>query len=66
MSTIQKSYVLLSEHNDYDQHGAYFIAWFHREPTLEEVREALCSDYGVHPELFNYESLARHILFKGG
>ena len=66
MSVTLQSYVLLSEYNDYDQHGAYFVAWFLCEPTVEEVCAVLRSDYGALPELFDYDSLARHILFKGG
>jgi hypothetical protein len=30
-------YILTEEHNDYDQHGEYFIAWFSSAPTIDQV-----------------------------
>ena len=66
MNTIPQSYVLVSEYNEYDQHGAYFIAWFHQKPTTEEVCKALLLDDGAHSELFDYMHLAKHIIARGG
>lgn len=65
MSATPQSYVLLSEYNEYDQHGSYFIAWFHQKPTIEEVCKAMQSD-AAHSELFDYMDLAKHVLAKGG
>lgn len=30
-------YILTREHNDYDQHGAYFEAVFSKQPTSETL-----------------------------
>ena len=65
MSVTPKSYVLTSQYNDYDQYGAYFIAWFHQKPTAEEVCKALRLD-AAHAELFDYMDLAKHVLASGG
>lgn len=32
-----KVWVLTREHNDYDQHGAYFEAVFMNKPTLDQL-----------------------------
>lgn len=32
-----KVWVLTREHNDYDQHGAYFEAVFKNKPTLDQL-----------------------------
>jgi hypothetical protein len=36
-----KAYILTRAHNDYDQHGEYFVAWFYTKPTAEEIRAAI-------------------------
>jgi hypothetical protein len=34
-------WLLTEEHNDYDQHGEYFVAWWPEFPTFEQLRMAL-------------------------
>ena len=58
------SYVLLREHNEYDQYGSYFVAWFADAPTETEIADALKNDeYGNAGDL---PSLAKFIIEKGG
>ena len=33
----KECWVLLESHNDYDQHGEYFLAVFEREPTEADL-----------------------------
>ncbi len=37
-------WVLTSEYNDYDQHGAYFEAVFAKKPTVEELVDFFTTD----------------------
>ena len=60
-----QSYVLLSEYTDYDQHGAYFIAWFHSKPTSTDIYNALALDGFYIPKNASME-YAKHILGGGG
>jgi hypothetical protein len=39
-----KAYILTSEWNMYDQMGEYFIAWFDRKPTFEELKKVILED----------------------
>jgi len=39
-------YVLVSEYNDYDQHGYYFIAAFKSYPTKEQLKKHGCDHLG--------------------
>jgi hypothetical protein len=32
-----KVWILTTEYNDYDQHGAYFVAWWPKKPTYEQL-----------------------------
>lgn len=43
-----KVWVLTSEHNDYDQHGEYFEAVFHKEPTLEVLADYFSGKNSLH------------------
>lgn len=61
MNTTPQSYVLTSQYNEYDQYGSYFIAWFHRKPTAEEICKAIQAD-GALAEIFDYMSLAKRVL----
>lgn len=37
---MMKVWILTSEHNDYDQHGEYFLACFSQKPTEDELINA--------------------------
>lgn len=60
------SYVLVSEYNDYDQHGSYFVAWFRKKPTVKELANALKEEECTFHDADNYVSLAKWILKVGG
>lgn len=56
------AYILTSEHNDYDQHGEYFIAYFHKYPNEAEISEAVVASEDYRPE----QSEVEHIFSGGG
>lgn len=41
-------WILTEEYNDYNQHGEYFICWFPRFPSLEELKSAVEKNTGEH------------------
>ena len=45
----------------YDQMGEYFIAWFHRKPTFEELKKVVLEDDGD-----GSDAIITHILVNGG
>lgn len=57
-----KAWILTSEYNEYDQQGDYFEAWFHHQPTKEDIAGVLSAYYpfGIP------EGLCRHVLNGGG
>lgn len=57
----EKAYILTSEWNAYDQFGEYFIAWFHRKPTPDELRKVM-----IEKEEEDSCELCCHILNGGG
>jgi hypothetical protein len=59
----RKVWVLTDLYNDYDQHGAYFVAVFLDKPTRERLLAAIPEDARWHPEGV---SLIDHILAGGG
>ena len=32
-------WIVTEEHNDYDQHGEYFVAWYGSKPTFAQLKE---------------------------
>lgn len=51
-----EQWVLTSMHNDYDQHGEYFVSFFREKPSFKAIKKVLsCKD-----------ELANHILNGGG
>lgn len=52
-----KAFILTESYNDYDQHGAYFIAWWPNKPTMEELRKVI-TGYG--------DTGLQHVLDGGG
>jgi hypothetical protein len=57
-----KKYILTRQHNEYDQYGEYFVAWFAERPTAVEVQAAVKRDEESEID----EALATHILSGGG
>ena len=57
-----KIYILTREHNDYDQHGEYFVAWFRKKPSTFEIQCAIKRDDESEID----DQLAAHILAGGG
>jgi len=53
-------WVLTREHNDYDQHGEYFVAIFRCKPTRNAIGNVLNIDHK------RGEKLIDHILAGGG
>lgn len=54
-------WILTSEHNDYDQHGEYFLEVFKDKPTIEQLAVSLNMEINE----FTSETLS-HILRGGG
>ena len=55
------------EHNDYDQHGEYFVAVFSRKPSHGELASALSVEgYGCGSDMMAAVSFLEHILSGGG
>lgn len=57
-----KIYILTREHNEYDQYGEYFVAWFSKKPSAFYAQCAIKHDDGSEVT----EELANHILSGGG
>jgi len=57
-----KGYILTREHNEYDQYGGYFVAWFSKMPTESQIVDALKQD----GETIVPKELVEHILSGGG
>jgi hypothetical protein len=55
-----KAHMLTVEYNQYDQMGEYFVAWFERKPTKEELGKVLLED-DKHDK-----ALIEHVLKGGG
>ena len=56
-----KAYILTTEYNHYDQMGEYFIAWFHKKPSPDELRQTM-----IDREEEDSCELCFHILDGGG
>lgn len=37
-----KIWVLTEEYNEYDQHGCYFICWWSKKPSKEQLKKVIC------------------------
>lgn len=62
-------WILTQEFNDYDQHGAYFVAAFDGKPTIARMAEVLDMRGAEHDTTFNVMAavaLIEHILQGGG
>lgn len=53
------AYILTREHNQYDQYGEYFVAWFPTLPDADELAKLLNLNE-------NGKDLVAHILKGGG
>jgi hypothetical protein len=57
-----KVYILTRQHNDYDQYGEYFVAWFPKRPTATDIQLAIAID---DESIIDGET-ADHIVSGGG
>ena len=53
----KKAWVVLSDYNDYNQYGTYFIAWFSTKPTIKQLRAL---------NLTSHEDVLENLLLGGG
>ena len=61
------AWVLTREHNDYDQHGAYFVAVFSRKPNHGELATAISGHgCGGGGDVMAAVAFLEHILSGGG
>lgn len=60
-TTVTNVWLLTREHNDYDQHGEYFIAVFAEKPTIQqlidEVKDHAPWSQDIHALLKFYQSV---------
>lgn len=61
---MESVWVLTREHNDYDQHGEYFVEVYKEKPNFEQLK-AVVEDhyYEYEPKL---EHVVGNLLRKGG
>jgi hypothetical protein len=64
-------WVLTTEHNDYDQHGEYFVAVFETKPTVKELAAFFTTNKGVavpgyHQDPVSVLNFLLHLLDGGG
>ena len=57
-------FVLTSQHNDYDQHGEYFIAAWYELPEAPEIAEVLMKDAQIAESAI--PSMVEHLLSGNG
>jgi hypothetical protein len=38
------AHILTRSHNEYDQHGEYFVAWFDSLPTTADIQRVIKAD----------------------
>jgi hypothetical protein len=43
-------FIITREENDYDQWGEYFVAWFSKKPTKEQLRALKIDHFGRKKE----------------
>jgi hypothetical protein len=62
-----KAWVLTREHNEYDQHGEYFVAVFSRKPTHAELASVFSQDgYFRGNDIMAALAFIEHLLTGGG
>lgn len=60
-------WILTSENNEYDQHGAYFRAVFERKPSIKELAEFFnCENYSGSHNVMAAVAFLEHLLEGGG
>ena len=60
-------WVLTEEYNDYDQHGAYFLAVFQTKPSIKELADWFSVHEGMgFPNIMAGISFLEHLLKGGG
>lgn len=63
---MKKVWVLTRSHNDYDQHGEYFVAVFGRKPDIKRLAEAMEMESGSLGNLMQAIAFLSHIIEGGG
>lgn len=67
MTAKTKVWVLTREHNDYDQHGEYFVAVFLKKPSHTTLAKALSKEgYGTGSDVMAALVFLEHLLAGGG
>jgi len=61
-----KTYILTRLENDYNQHGAYFVAWFSEKPTLQELISMFYGKMMTVTDLTDDQILLMAHILKGG
>jgi len=64
-----KIFVLTREHNEYDQHGSYFVRAFSELPSLEKLAEVIQTEGDFHCQAMNTDfaiALSEHLRKGGG
>ena len=59
-------WILTSENNDHDQHGAYFRACFKDKPTLRDLAEFFAMNDGYTGNVMDAVAFLEHLLAGGG
>ena len=64
---MSKVWVLTTEHNDYNQHGAYFVAVFQKKPSLAKLAEWFANNENISfPSVMAGIAFLEHLLSGGG
>ncbi len=59
------AYILTRTHNEHDQYGSYFVAFFNRLPTVGDLKAAIDKDDGDSQNEYSEDRLSR-IIAGGG
>lgn len=59
-------FVLTREHNDYDQHGEYFVCLFKDRPSIEKLAPIVSKEIGLPGDMGEAIKLVEHVRKGGG
>ena len=59
-------WVLTTQHNDYDQHGVYFVCYWMKKPDIEQLQEGIKLGMEGKPRDDYLLALAQHVYSGGG
>lgn len=63
---MKKIWVLTQSHNDYNQHGEYFVAVFGSKPDIKRLAEAMQMQNVSASSIMEAIALLSHIIEGGG